>query len=74
MMGATGKHQANMTTARKFGRRAKAQRRVPLIAVAAVALVIGLSLSACGKRGNPEPPPGAKGSEYPRQYPDPRSY
>jgi len=31
-----------------------------------VVLGLGLTLSACGKKGTPEPPPG---STYPREYP-----
>lgn len=42
-----------------------------LALVLAVALM-GM-LSACGKRGAPEPPPGQK-NEYPRNYPNPSTY
>jgi predicted small lipoprotein YifL len=34
--------------------------------------LLALTLSACGKRGDPEPPDG-KTDEFPRQYPDPSS-
>lgn len=34
-----------------------------------VTLVVSLALTACGRRGNLEPPPGV---EYPRHYPDPQ--
>jgi len=33
---------------------------------------LGVSLSACGKKGPPEPPEG-KTDQFPRQYPDPSS-
>ncbi|MFT5539891.1 MAG: hypothetical protein ACI82H_001415, partial [Alphaproteobacteria bacterium] len=44
-------------------------------AVLALALATALmgTLSACGKRGAPEPLPGQK-DEYPRNYPDPSTY
>jgi predicted small lipoprotein YifL len=45
-----------------------------MLAAALMALCLGSALSACGKRGDPEPPPGAKKSDYPRPYPDPKSY
>ena len=32
------------------------------------AIILSLSLTACGKRGSPEAPPGEKGL-YPRAYP-----
>jgi len=38
----------------------------------AIVVALALVLSACGKRGDPEPPDG-KTDEYPRQYPDPSS-
>jgi predicted small lipoprotein YifL len=31
-------------------------------------IAVSMPLSACGKKGDPEPPPGATG-EYPRKYP-----
>jgi predicted small lipoprotein YifL len=31
-------------------------------------IAVSLPLAACGKKGEPEPPPGTKG-EYPRKYP-----
>jgi predicted small lipoprotein YifL len=41
------------------------------IATALIAtLVLGLALTACGRRSGLEPPPGAH-MEFPRQYPDP---
>jgi hypothetical protein len=46
-------------------------RRALLIAMAAI------PLAACGKRGNPLPPPapaGTEGSIFPRQYPAPANY
>lgn len=43
----------------------------------AFALVIALgvsgALSACGKKGDLEPPPGAK-NQFPKTYPDPKTY
>jgi predicted small lipoprotein YifL len=35
--------------------------------IALAAIVLAISLSACGKRGDPEPP--NKESTYPRTYP-----
>ena len=37
-----------------------------------VFMIVALSLSACGKKGPPEPPEG-KSDQFPRQYPDPSS-
>jgi hypothetical protein len=37
-----------------------------------IALSLALTVSACGKRGDPELPEG-KTDEFPRQYPDPSS-
>jgi hypothetical protein len=37
-----------------------------------IAAVLALTVSACGKRGDPEPPDG-EADRYPRQYPDPSS-
>jgi predicted small lipoprotein YifL len=31
-------------------------------------IAVSLPLSACGKKGDPEPPPGTEG-EYPQKYP-----
>ena len=42
----------------------KAVRRRGLIAVVLVA--VALLAAGCGRKGPPEPPPGA---DYPRQYP-----
>ena len=63
-----------MTMARNYGHATKGTRWARMVAAAAIALCLGLSLSACGKRGVPEPPPGAKESDYPRPYPAPKSY
>lgn len=63
-----------MTTARICGYPGKGTRLARAVVAAAVALCLGLAVSACGKRGDPEPPPGVKKSEYPRPYPDPKSY
>jgi predicted small lipoprotein YifL len=38
----------------------------------ALIVTLALTLAACGKRGDPEPPDG-KADEFPRQYPDPSS-
>ena len=51
------------TLARRHGSRTGA-----LLAV--VILAFALALSACGKKGSPEPPEGKK-DQFPRQYPDP---
>jgi len=63
-----------MTTARNYGHATKRMRWARMLAAALMALCLGSALSACGKRGDPEPPPGAKKSDYPRPYPDPKSY
>ncbi len=54
--------------------RARRGRRTALILAALMVLAMALPLAACGKKGNPEPPPGAKDEVYPRPYPDPKSY
>jgi predicted small lipoprotein YifL len=41
-----------------------------LIVLLAAVLALTFGLSACGKKGDPEPPDGTK-DEFPRQYPDP---
>jgi len=54
---------------------ARRRRRRALVMLAAmIVLAVGLPLAACGKKGDPEPPPGAKETVYPRPYPDPKSY
>jgi predicted small lipoprotein YifL len=54
-------------------RNAAARRRTVLPLVLAVALALTPVLTACGKRGKPEPPPEADGT-YPRTYPAPSTY
>lgn len=56
-----------MRTARP---RAAAKPRLARTALCLVALLPALLLGACGKKGDPEPPPGVE-SAYPRQYPGP---
>ena len=63
-----------MTKTRNDRQATKATRWGRMICAALMALYLGASLSACGKRGNPEPPPGAEKSDYPRHYPAPNSY
>jgi predicted small lipoprotein YifL len=63
-----------MTTARNYGRATKGTRWARMIAAALMALCLGVSLSACGKRGDPERPASSKKGDYPRPYPDPKSY
>ncbi len=63
-----------MTTARNDGHATEGRRWARMICAVLMALYFGASLSACGKRGNPEPPPGAEKSDFPRQYPAPNSY
>jgi predicted small lipoprotein YifL len=49
-------------------------RWTALVLAAVMAMTTALPLAACGKKGDPEPPPGAKDQVYPRPYPDPKSY
>ena len=65
--------QVDMTKAQTFGNVSIAVRVMRVFTAALVTLCLGFSLSACGKRGSPEPPPGKK-SDFPRPYPDPKSY
>lgn len=51
----------------------RAERRCAAL-IAAIVMALGLGLTACGKKGDPEPPPGAEDIVYPRPYPDPQSY
>jgi predicted small lipoprotein YifL len=46
------------------------------LSAALVVTFAGMSLSACGKKGPPEPPKDESGREvqYPRPYPNPRTY
>jgi predicted small lipoprotein YifL len=41
-------------------------------AALSIIALLALTVSACGKRGDPVPPDG-KTDEFPRQYPDPSS-
>lgn len=38
-----------------------------------LAITLASALTACGKRGDPEPPPDEK-DKFPQTYPDPKSY
>lgn len=49
------------------------QRLTHTVLALALATALMGTLSACGKRGAPEPLPGQK-DEYPRNYPDPSTY
>ncbi len=42
-----------------------------ILAVLFAAILMTVSLSSCGKKGEPKPPD--KNSTYPEQYPKPRS-
>ena len=53
---------------------ARRRQRALVMLAAMILLAVGLPLAACGKKGDPEPPPGAKETVYPRPYPDPKSY
>jgi predicted small lipoprotein YifL len=50
----------------------KARRRVRWLAAVLIIALALPALTACGKRGQPEPPPGQK-STYPGTYPNPNS-
>jgi hypothetical protein len=52
---------------------ATARRHTILSLALAAALALAPALSACGKRGKPEPPPEADGT-YPHTYPAPSTY
>jgi hypothetical protein len=67
----------------KFMRRTESRRGAPMWApnpraatwgrpygALLVFMIIALSLSACGKKGPPEPP-DPQSDNFPRQYPDP---
>jgi predicted small lipoprotein YifL len=56
----------------RIGRR----RALMKLSAALVVTFAGMSLSACGKKGPPEPPKDESGREvqYPRPYPNPRTY
>jgi len=45
-----------------------------MIATSLIVFFIGSSFTACGKRGDTEQPFGAEKGDYPRPYPDPKSY
>ncbi len=65
-----------MEKAATEGNRMTRRRAVSTLASALVALFLGLSVSACGKKAPPERPKEKSGKEakYPRAYPDPKSY
>ncbi len=41
---------------------------VRFVMLLAIACVLALAPGACGKKANPDPPPGEQ-TEFPRQYP-----
>jgi predicted small lipoprotein YifL len=62
---------ATMTAA--IHRQSWVQRLTRSVLALVLAAALMGTLSACGKRGAPEPPPGQK-NEYPRNYPNPSTY
>jgi predicted small lipoprotein YifL len=46
------------------------RRRVALAGALAMLLA---PLAACGKKGEPDPPPGSKTKDFPKSYPPPGS-
>lgn len=62
--------QPDLRSAR--GRRGRQAARGLALALA-LALALG-AVSACGKKGSPEPPDEDRKNEYPRTYPDPSTY
>ena len=67
---------AAMEKAATEGNRMTRRRAAWTLATALVALCLGLSVSACGKKGPPEQPKDKSGkeSDHPRAYPNPKSY
>ena len=65
-----------MEKARTDENRITRKRMARILATALVAVGLSVSLSACGKKGPPEPPSDKTGkkSDFPRAYPNPKSY
>ncbi len=65
-----------MEKARTDENRITRRRMARMLVTALVAAGLSVSVSACGKKGPPEPPPDKTGkkSDFPRPYPDPKSY
>jgi predicted small lipoprotein YifL len=61
--------ETEMERGRHGQRRTGRHRPAPHLAVRlALVLVVGLALTGCGRKGNPQPPPGEPNA-YPRTYP-----
>lgn len=71
-----------MEKARTDENRITRRRMARILVTALVAVGLVVSVSACGKKGPPEPPlvktdktgKTGKKSDFPRAYPDPKSY
>ena len=53
-----------------LGRRraGRTQSVLHIMSRVALVLVVALALTGCGRKGNPQPPPGEQ-NQYPRTYP-----